>query len=192
MYTTMLLARSQRTVYLDLALYNYVLEREGSIMGEGLGSRILRIRSRRMKKGSILRSIGREDLADVHPVFFYKGLPPVLYCLGKIQKDLKEKYRGFIQERLLTDRGKWTGYMHAGRLTRRKRKRWKFFLKSPKLYLAVIMVNERFLIPVKQWLPPALKTENVQAFKVCDKMVQMGSKYSMVIAIIRRAGQSDV
>ena len=34
----------------------------------------------------------------------------------------------------------------------KEKKKMEIFLKSPKLYLAVIMVNERFLIPVKQRL----------------------------------------
>ena len=39
-YTTKLLARASGTIYMDFSFYNYVLEREGSIMGEGLGERI--------------------------------------------------------------------------------------------------------------------------------------------------------
>ena len=63
-YTTKLLARADRLVYLDRAEYNYVCEREGSIMGKGLGERIFtdQIPAYREKE-AFLRSIGREDLA---------------------------------------------------------------------------------------------------------------------------------
>ena len=74
-YTTKLLARADRLVYLDRAEYNYVCEREGSIMGKGLGERIFtdQIPAYREKE-AFLRSIGREDLAWQHRYFFYKRL----------------------------------------------------------------------------------------------------------------------
>lgn len=152
-YTTRLLARSQRTVYLDLALYNYVLEREGSIMGEGLGSRIFTDQIPAYdEKEAFLRSIGREDLADVHRYFFYKRLLLYYIALGKSQKDLKDKYRGAIRERLLTDRGEMDRVYACRAANPKEKKKMEIFLKSPKLYLVVIMVNERFLIPMKQRL----------------------------------------
>lgn len=152
-YTTMLLARSPKTVYLDLALYNYVLEREGSIMGEGLGSRIFTDQIPAYEeKEAFLRSIGREDLADVHRYFFYKRLLLYYIALGKSQKDMKEKYRRVIRKRLLTDRGEMDRVYACRAANPKEKKKMEIFLKSPKLYLAVIMVNERFLIPVKQRL----------------------------------------
>ena len=87
-----------------------------------------------------------------HRYFFYKRLLLYYIALGKSQKDLKGKYREFIRKRLLTDCGEMDRVYACRAANPKEKKKMEIFLKSPKLYLAVIMVNERFLIPVKQRL----------------------------------------
>lgn len=65
---------------------------------------------------------------------------------------MKGKYREFIRKRLLTDCGEMDRVYACRAANPKEKKKMEIFLKSPKLYLAVIMVNERFLIPVKQRL----------------------------------------
>ena len=158
-YTTKLLARADRLVYLDRAEYNYVCEREGSIMGKGLGERIFtdQIPAYREKE-AFLRSIGREDLAWQHRYFFYKRL--LLYynrCLRegsgrsvpaavkKEQKKYRERLRALVLEgrREMDQVYGWPG---AGANERRK---MRIFLASPFLYRIMTALNERFLLPLK-------------------------------------------
>lgn len=158
-YTTKLLARAERLVYLDRAEYNYVCEREGSIMGKGLGERIFtdQIPAYREKE-AFLRSIGREDLAWQHRYFFYKRL--LLYynrCLrtgsgrgvtAAVKKEQK-KYRARLRALVLEGRREMDqvyGWPGAGANERRK---MQIFLASPFLYRIMTVLNERFLLPLK-------------------------------------------
>ena len=65
---------------------------------------------------------------------------------------MKEKYRRVSTGELLTDRGEMDRVYACRAANPKEKKKMEIFLKSPKLYLAVIRVNERFLIPVKQRL----------------------------------------
>lgn len=150
-YTTKLLARAGRTVYLDQAWYNYVLEREGSIMGEGIGERIFTDQIPAYEeKEAFLKSIGRADLADVHRYFFYKRLLLYYTALGKAAPEERRRFRGRIRQRLLRDREEMDRvYACRGAKTQEKRK-MKIFLFSPRAYLWVIWVNDRYVVPMKQ------------------------------------------
>lgn len=65
---------------MDFSFYNYVLEREGSIMGEGLGERIFTDQLPAYEeKEAFLRSIDRTDLADIHRYFFIKGFCFIIF-----------------------------------------------------------------------------------------------------------------
>ena len=158
-YTTKLLARADRLVYLDRSEYNYVCEREGSIMGKGLGERIFtdQIPAYREKE-AFLRSIGREDLAWQHRYFFYKRL--LLYynrCLREGSgrgvpagmKQEQKRYRERIRALVLEGRREMDqvyGWPGAGANERRK---MQIFLASPLLYRIMTELNERILLPFK-------------------------------------------
>lgn len=150
-YTTRLLARSPRTVYLDRAFYNYVLEREGSIMGEGIGERIFTDQIPAYEeKEAFLRGIGRDDLADVHRYFFYKRLLNYYIQLGKAPGKKRRSMRGRIRKIILSGREDMERvYACRGARVNEKR-RMLIFLKVPALYPVLMRVNERVLIPLKQ------------------------------------------
>ena len=150
-YTTRLLAKASGTVYLDSAFYNYVLEREGSIMGEGLGKRIFTDQLPAYEEKEVfLRSIGRNDLADIHRYFFYKRLLLYYIDLGKAEKDFRRKYREVIRNRLRRDSRDMERVYQCPVSNPNEKKKMMIFLKSPAVYLGVIRLNERFIIPLKQ------------------------------------------
>lgn len=150
-YTTKLLARAARTVYLDQAWYNYVLERDGSIMGEGIGERIFTDQIPAYEeKEAFLRSIGRADLADVHRYFFYKRLLLYYTALGKAASERRRDFRKRIRQRLLRDREEMARvYACRGAKAQEKRK-MKIFLLSPRIYLWAIWMNDRCVVPMKR------------------------------------------
>lgn len=74
-FTTHVLARAGRCIYLDTALYNYIIDREGSIMNQRITSRTFTDQiPAYYEKTKFLQSLGREDLALTHDYFFYKRL----------------------------------------------------------------------------------------------------------------------
>jgi len=150
-YTTKLLARASGTIYMDFSFYNYVLEREGSIMGEGLGERIFTDQLPAYEeKEAFLRSIDRMDLADIHRYFFYKRLLLYYISLGKAEKDFRRKYRKEIRERLRADSAEMDRVYQNPAANPNEKKKMMIFLKSPAVYLCVIWLNDRFIIPLKQ------------------------------------------
>lgn len=149
-YTTRLLERCQRCIYLDRAEYNYVLEREGSIMGGGIGERIFTDQiPAYQEKEAFLRSIGRHDLAWQHRYFFYKRLLQYyIRCAGS-KDPLQKQYCRRI--RILIGEGK----EDMGRIYSCKganpndKKKMMIFLRSPFLYRLVMCLNEKLVLPVK-------------------------------------------
>ncbi len=75
MFATEALAQAERCIYLDTALYNYIIDREGSIMNRRINPRTFTDQIPAYhEKTAFLRDLGREDLALTHDYFFYKRL----------------------------------------------------------------------------------------------------------------------
>lgn len=85
MFATEALARAERCIYLDTALYNYIIDREGSIMNRRINPRTFtdQIPAYR-EKTAFLEKLGREDLALTHDYFFYKRL---LLFYGSLRRE---------------------------------------------------------------------------------------------------------
>lgn len=157
-YTTKLLARAGRTVYLDQAWYNYVLERDGSIMGEGIGERIFTDQIPAYEeKEAFLRSIGRTDLADVHRYFFYKRMLLYYTALGKAAPEKRRCFRKRIRQRLLRDRKEMDRVYDCRGAKAQEKRKMKIFLFSPRIYLWVIWMNDRYVVPMKQRIRRSVK-----------------------------------
>ena len=149
-YTTKLLARIKRGVYLDTAYYNYVQDREGSIMNRVSRKEIFTDQIPAYEeKEKFLRSIGRDDLADVHLYFFYKRLL-IYYRELHASKDPKRKeYCAFIRRRLSADRDGMERVYRCRGANPNEKKKMDIFLKSAPLYLAVMWLNDKVILPIK-------------------------------------------
>lgn len=150
-YTTRLLERAKSCVYLDKAGYNYVLEREGSIMGKGLGERIFTDQvPAYQEKETFLRDIGRPDLADMHRFFYYKRLLND-YNLCMRSRDKRQRaYCGRLRSLILEKKeemGRVYGCPAAGENDWIK---MRMFVRSPLLYRLMTELNEGILLPLKR------------------------------------------
>ena len=150
-YTTRLLERAKSCVYLDKAGYNYVLEREGSIMGKGLGERIFTDQvPAYQEKEAFLRDIGRPDLADMHRFFYYKRLLND-YNLCMRSRDKRQRaYCGRLRSLILEKKeemGRVYGCPAAGENDWIK---MRMFVRSPLLYRLMTELNEGILLPLKR------------------------------------------
>ncbi len=71
LFATTALSRADRCVYLDTACYNYIIDREGSIMNTQINPRTFTDQiPAYLEKTKFLQALGRQDLADVHHYFF--------------------------------------------------------------------------------------------------------------------------
>ncbi len=151
-YTAILLSKVKRCVYLDRAFYNYVLDRKGSIMSQGLNIRILTDQiPAYMEKTEFLQSIGENSLADIHNYYTYKRLL-LLYTQFRRSKDKnKVNFCTELKKIILSEREQFDAAFACKSANKNEHKKMKIFLKSTMLYNIVMDINDAFIIPYKQW-----------------------------------------
>lgn len=165
-FTTKLLSRVRKGVYLDQAFYNYVVDRDGSIMNLGIKKSIFTDQIPAYEeKEAFLRSIGRDDLADVHRYFFYKRLLIYYRALAASEGPERRKYRAWIRQRLKRDEKDMERVYGCRGASRNEYRKMRIFLHSATLYCLMMELNERLLLPIKtrgngKGLPGGRRSEN--------------------------------
>lgn len=145
------LGRAGKCVYLDSAAYNYIIDREGSIMNEKINSRTFsdQIPAYRERSG-FLRSLGREDLADIHDYFVYKRLL-LFYNQVKISKmPEKKEYLNKIADVIRSGKADFERIYGCSLANPNEQRKMALFLKSPKLYWGIMCINEAVILPLKK------------------------------------------
>ena len=150
MFTTTALSRAKRCIYLDTAYYNYIIDREGSIMNSQINSRIFTdLIPTYYDKTRFLKELGRQDLADIHDYFFYKRL---LLFYNRVEKtDVPERDRFLEQltQIIRENKGNYARAFGCPVADPRDYRKMKMFLKSPARYRRRIRIEERVVIPLK-------------------------------------------
>ena len=156
-FTTEALSRVKRCVYLDSACYNYIIDREGSIMN----TRIISLTFKDLipiyrEKTKFLIKIERQDLADVHDYFFYKRMLLFYNQLKKSDLPDKNKYLNkitkVINEEVLRNQGRYDRIYECSIANPNEKRKMDLFIKSPNLYWCIMIINEKFILPVKMKL----------------------------------------
>ncbi|MBQ1291241.1 MAG: glycosyltransferase [Lachnospiraceae bacterium] len=155
LYTTKLLTKVSKVIYLDQALYNYVCDRPGSYMNQGVSPRILTdlipiFRDR----SAFLKEIGREDLACLHNTFFYKRLLQYYRQAAQSSEAPEEKERKMrqLREEILRERPNFDKAYAAEGVSPNEKRKMQLFLFSPRLYLLAMDADEKWIVPLKQKL----------------------------------------
>lgn len=150
MFATMALSRASRCIYLDSACYNYIIDREGSIMNTQINPRTFTDQiPAYYEKTKFLVQLGRQDLADVHDYFFYKRL---LLFYDRVQKsDIPDKadYLEQITQIIRDNRENYARAFGCAVADPRDYKKMILFLKSPARYNRRMRLEERVIIPLK-------------------------------------------
>lgn len=145
-YTTKLLARSERMVYTNKAYYNYIFDRSDSIMNSKKVERLLTDQVPAYKeKGEFLLSIGEKELFLTHQFFFYKRM---LLHYKEAKEKKPEGYQKFIKDikKVICERPIWEAF--EGK-SKGEWLRMKLFTISPVLYDGFTYLNENFILPNK-------------------------------------------
>lgn len=149
-YTTVLLSKCRKCVYLDTGFYHYVVDRDGSIMNNGINPRIFTHQiPAYFEKKAVLEPLG-DEFTGIHEYYFYKRL--LLYYTevrrGKetFRKQQMRQLNKWIREAKPFEYRmfQWKGAKQSDR------KKLKLFLFSPTLYYYVMRINDAFLIPIKE------------------------------------------
>ena len=148
MFTTRVLGRSECCVYLDMACYNYIIDREGSIMNEQINARTFTDQiPAYYEKTKLLQNLGREDLALTHDYFFYKRLLLFYWELSRAEDGGGYLLR--LTEILERDRKRAEEAFQSPMAAPGDRKKLKLFYRSPDAYCRKLRWDEQVVIPCK-------------------------------------------
>lgn len=152
-YTTKLLNKVKSGVVICDKLYNYIIDRSGSIMNQGVKWDILTQQIPAYKaRNKVLVDAGYPELAYIHQYMVYKKLL-LLYTQVRRSKDPEKKAKMDALADVI--RGVKDNYakVYSCRIADSHQElRMKLFLKNTMLYNSFMAVNDTFIIPVKVWI----------------------------------------
>ncbi|MBP7347167.1 MAG: glycosyltransferase [Butyrivibrio sp.] len=151
LFTMKIMAEVKKACFIDMPMYNYIIDRKDSIMNQGMNRGILTDQIPAYQaKDSYLRSIGRQDLVDTHDYLVYKKLL-LLYTQARRshnssnQKDMCELVRVIEGCRSRFEQ------IYSCKIADPHQKfRMKMFLQCRVLYNIFMDVNDGVIIPVRQ------------------------------------------
>ena len=150
MFATMALSRANRCIYLDTACYNYIIDREGSIMNTQINPRTFTDQiPAYYEKTKFLKELGRQDLADIHDYFFYERLLLFYNRLEKTDISERDKFLEQVTQIIRDNRDNYSRAYSCSVADPRDYKKMELFLKSPERYSRRMRLEERVLIPLK-------------------------------------------
>ncbi len=150
MFATMALARAECCIYLDTACYNYIIDREGSIMNTQINPRTFTDQiPAYYEKTAFLKGLGRQDLADIHDYFFYKRLLLFYDQMEKSGRADKETYLNKITKVIMENQEHYDPAFGCPVADPRDGRKMRLFLKSPRRYSRRIHIEEQLIIPLK-------------------------------------------
>ena len=149
-FTTKALSRSECSVYLDMACYNYIIDREGSIMNVRINSRTFTDQiPAYYEKTAFLKGMGRQDLADLHNYFFYKRLLLFYDQVKASGQPERDDYLDRLTRIIRENRKYFEAAFKRPEADPRDYRKMKLFLKSPARYSRRIRFEKRVVIPLK-------------------------------------------
>ena len=148
MFTTKAFCKMEKLAYLDEAYYNYVLDREGSIMNEKAGERRMNDELPFWREQiAYIRDAGMPQLSDKAAYHFYRRL--LFYYIDFMEKKetkvfAEEIARQLREEKAVICRIYRESYVAAG-----DKARMKLMLAWPGAYYKAVKAYDRFVIPLR-------------------------------------------
>lgn len=148
MYTTWAMCKAAKCVFLDTPYYNYMMDREDSIMNTKLGERRFGDEIPFWKEQSTyLAKMGMQELSRKALYQFYRKM--LFYYIDF--KDLKMKQSADELVTLLKNEKKQISEIYQNSFVAKGDKvRMKVFLLSPGTYYGIVKLYEKFVIPLRQ------------------------------------------
>lgn len=139
-----------RLVYLDTAYYNYVLDREGSIMNEKAGERRLKDEIPFWREQiAYIRDAGMPELSDKAAYHFYRRM--LFYYIDFMESKQTREFAGKIVKQLREDKKQG----QIGRIYRKEyvaagdKVRMRLALALPGVYYYIVKLYDRYVIPIR-------------------------------------------
>ncbi|MBO5472277.1 MAG: glycosyltransferase family 2 protein [Lachnospiraceae bacterium] len=170
MFATVALSHARRCIYLDTACYNYIIDREGSIMNTQINPRTFTDQiPAYVEKTKFLRELGRQDLADVHDYFFYKRLllfydqlreQTMIQAASDEERRLRETQEAYLDKIthiIYDNRERVLQVSACPAADPRDRRRAALFLKSRERYWRKVQWDSRVVVPFKAAVKSAFR-----------------------------------
>lgn len=152
MFTTKAFCRLERCVYLDTAYYNYVKEREGSIMNAFPGQRMLRDEIPFWREHiACIRETGLELLAKKAEYYFYKrlvGYYVMVQTEYEKSRETKACAKALLGE-LKKDKSNVKQIYGQDFVKKSDRYRMRLVCSVPGLYVMIEKLYQKWIIPLK-------------------------------------------
>lgn len=151
MYTTRSFCKVTKGVYIDSCLYNYVQNREGSIMNTNRTERMFRDEIPFWREH--IKCIGENvslQMGDKAAFWFYRRL--LAYYIDLSRAEATKEAAGRLAQMMEAESEEIKRVYTSIAVSRGDSCRMKVFLICPKLYYGVNMLYERVLIPIKSKL----------------------------------------
>ena len=150
MYTTKAFCKADKGVYIDQCLYNYVLDRDGSIMNVKRGERMFQDELPFWREHiSYIKEHVSKELGDYAAYYYYRRLLFYYMDWMKETKQSRGDYAKRIAEELKNNQQEIQRVYSNDYVTVGDRARMKLVLISPGLYHFVTTGYEKVIIPIR-------------------------------------------
>ncbi|MGL5258758.1 MAG: hypothetical protein ACRC7V_01490, partial [Lachnospiraceae bacterium] len=148
-YSTKAFCKMKHCVYIDKGLYNYIIDRDGSIMNEKSGKRCLEDEIPFFyEQIALFEENGFLEEAQKARYMLYKRM---LYYYMILQKEKKNRiFAKQIKERIYKEKEMILNIYALSFVKKGDLYRMKLFLRSHVLYRSLIMLYENILLPMKR------------------------------------------
>lgn len=151
LYTPILLERVKRSVYLDTSYYNYVRDRQTSIMHTGtINMHIFsELIPNYIKRSEFIKEIGRDDLYYLSDYFLYKRLLLLVTEVNRSKVSNKAELLKLLDDYIQDGVEKYENVFTCKYANPNEYKKMKIYLQSKLLYRVVMYLNDKVIIPYK-------------------------------------------
>lgn len=149
-FSAKILSRVRRGVYIDTAFYNYVRERQGSIMNAGITERIFTDQIPAfLEKEEYLKTLDSQEPLRAFQYNFYKKM---LILYRQLFKHENKQLRRYAKGIITIIRSRKNTFSAVSKVSIAKKSdiiKLRIFVLSPTLFRVVMQINDRCILPHK-------------------------------------------
>ena len=149
-FSAKILSKVKKGIYLDHALYNYVCEREDSIMNAGMTERIFTDRiPAYLEKEAFLAGLEDKEPVCIHRYYFYKRLLLFYRDVHKKENKALRKYKQDLVNLVRERRHTFADVYQIDIASKTEEIKTKMFAFSPLLFRVFMAVNDAIILPLR-------------------------------------------
>ncbi|MBQ9135756.1 MAG: glycosyltransferase [Lachnospiraceae bacterium] len=147
-FSAKILSRIRKGIYLDHALYNYVCEREDSIMNAGMTERIFTdLIPAYLEKETFLEELEDKEPVCIHRYYFYKRLLLFYRDVHKKENRALQKYKKYLVQLVKERRHTFQDVYKTDVAAKTEEIKTKLFVFSPLCFRMFMAINDKFILP---------------------------------------------